>query len=233
MGHEIMLVLRATLATFVESLARFLPRALSALVVLVVGWLLATILRAVTRKVLTWIRLDSLIERVGAGEMLKRSGLPPPHRLVAGAVYWLTWAAVGSAMLEILGVAGGELLVADFVRFLPRVVAAAAILLAGFVVSSLAWRAALLGAVSAHMHAAKIIGAVVRALVMAATIAMALEQLGLGSGIMHTAFAITFGAVMLALAIAFGLGGRHAARRFLEQRLLSRGKVDEDGRSHL
>jgi hypothetical protein len=165
---------------------------------------------------------------------LRRSGFAPPHRLIAGAVYWLILACVGLAVLQLLGIAGVDLLLADLLRFLPRIVVSILVLLLGFAVSNLAWRAALLAAVNARVRSAKLLGTGLRVLLLVATSAIALEQLGIGSGVVHTAFAIAFGAVMLALSIAFGLGGRHAARRYIEQRLLARGSPDDDeGRSHL
>jgi hypothetical protein len=135
---------------------------------------------------------------------------------------------------QALGLSGMELLVADFVRFVPRLGAAILVLVIGFLVSGLAWRASLLAAVSAGMQGSKLLGMLVRSLVIVATVAMALEQIEIGRGVMHTAFALVFGAVMLATAIAFGLGGRHLARRFLEDRLLARDRADDDNEaSHM
>jgi hypothetical protein len=102
----------------------------------------------------------------------------------------------------------------------------------GVALSSLAWRVALLAAVNARFYSAKLVAGCARALVLVISVAMAFGQLGIGSGVLHTAFAIVFGALMLAAAIAFGLGGRHAARRFLEERLLARTKKEDDA-SHL
>ena len=224
----------AALRQFAASLMAYLPRILAALAILVVGLVLAAALRAVASRILKWIRFDQLIERVGAGELLRKISATPAHATVAKTVYWLTWIAVALAALKTLGVSGTDLLVSDFVRFLPRLAAAVLVLIVGFLLSSLAWRASLLAAVSAGMHAAKVIGALVRLLVIVAAIAMALEQVDVGHGVMHTAFAIVFGGIMLAVAIAFGLGGRHAARRFLEETLLAKGKdVDRDGGSHM
>jgi hypothetical protein len=62
---------------------------------------------------------------------------------------------------------------------------------------------------------------------------MALEQLGLGTAVALTAFAITFGALMLALAIAFGLGGRDAARQLLERQFGPKKDRDTDAAAHL
>jgi hypothetical protein len=62
---------------------------------------------------------------------------------------------------------------------------------------------------------------------------MALEQIGVAKAVVPTAFAITFGAVMLGLAIAFGIGGGGLARRILEQQFTEREGTDTDGSSHL
>ena len=234
MKESILDQLAAALRQFAASLMAYLPRLLAALAILVVGLVLAAALRAVARRILRWIRFDQVIERVGAGALLRKISAAPAHATVAKAVYWLTWTAVALAALKTLGVSGTDLLVSDFVRFLPRLATAVLVLIVGFLLSSLAWRASLLAAVSAGMQAAKLIGAFVRLLVIVAAIAMALEQVEVGHGVMHTAFAIVFGGVMLAAAIAFGLGGRHAARRFIEKTLLARGKdVDQDVGSHM
>jgi hypothetical protein len=233
MAEEFLVTLQAALRTFADALGRFLPKALSALALFVLGWLLASLLRVVVRKLLDWLRFEALLERLGATAVLEKVGAPAPHRVVAALVYWLTWAAVGLAMLEAVGVSGANLLVADFFRFLPRLAAAITILVVGFVFSTLAWRASILTAVNYRLQAAKLLGALVRVLVLIATLAMAFEQIDLGEGVLHTAFAITFGSVMFAAAIAFGLGGRHSARRYLEDKLLARGKDDDNGQSHL
>ena len=233
MGNDVVVTLRLALARFAESLAHFLPRILAALAIFVVGVLLTALLRAVTRRLLKWLRFDQLVERVGAGQVLTKIGAKPPHHLLGTAVYWLTWIAVVLAMLRALGLTAAEVLLSDFIRFLPDLAAAIVVVVLGFLLSGLAWRASLLAAVNARMQSAKLVGAMVRGLVLVGTLAMAFEQIGVGRGVMHTAFALVFGAIMLAVAIAFGLGGRHAARRYLEERLLARGRGEEDGPSHL
>jgi hypothetical protein len=228
MGKQILATLQQALREFVGSLAAFLPRLLAALAILAFGWLLAVLLRSVTRKLFRWVRLDQLVDRIGAGQPLGKLLGKPAHDVLARAVYWLTWIAVLLITFQALGLSGTDLLVADFVRFVPRLGAAILVLVIGFLLSGLAWRAALLAAVSAGMQGSKLLGTLVRSLVIVATVAMALEQIDVGRGVMHTAFALVFGAVTLATAIAFGLGGRHLARRFLEERLLARDRVEDD-----
>jgi hypothetical protein len=234
MGNSMIDQLSAVLSQFWTLLIAFLPRILAALAILLAGLILAAALRGISGRVLRWIKFDQVLERAGAGAFLRKLSPTPPHTTVAKAVYWLTWIAVMLAALQALGVSGTDILVADFMRFLPRLAAAVLVLVVGFLLSGLAWRASLLAAVSAGMHAAKLLGSLARVLVVVATIAMALEQIDVGHGVMHTAFAIVFGGVMLAAAIAFGLGGRYAARRFLDETLLTRNKnVDRDGGPHM
>ena len=234
MIHDILETVRAELAAFAVSLARLLPRILSALVILVLGWSLAAALRAITRRVLGWVRFNALAERMGATELLQKANAAAPDRIAASAVFWLTWLTVIAAAMQALGFAGAELLMADVVRSVPRIASGVFVLVLGIFLSNLAWRAALLGAVKAQMRSAKLLGALVRALTLIAAIAMALEQVQVGRNVIQTAFAIAFGAVMLAAAIAFGLGGRDLARRYLEQKLLARRKDDDrDEPSHL
>lgn len=232
MGNDLIVHLRAELVEFTSSLVRFLPHVLGALLILVLGWLTALLLRALARRMLSWLQFDRLVERAGGGDLLKRAGFGLPHAVVARAVYWLTWIAVLLAAMSALDIAGADVLISDFVRLLPNLAVALTVLIIGFAFSALSWQLTVLAAVNARLHSAKVLATLVRVLVLAASVAMAFEQLGIGRGVLHTAFAIVFGAVMLAMAIAFGFGGRHAARRFLEEDLLARGKKDERA-SHL
>jgi hypothetical protein len=72
-----------------------------------------------------------------------------------------------------------------------------------------------------------------RLLVIGTGVVMALEQLGLATGVVLTAFAITFGALMLGMAIAFGLGGRDAAKQLLERQFKATRERDSDAAPHL
>ncbi len=100
--------------------------------------------------------------------------------------------------------------------FLPRLGVGLVILVVGLVAANFAWRATLLAAVNSSLPSARLLSGRVRWLIVALTVAMALEQIGVAKTIMLTAFAIAFGAVMLGVAIAIGIGGGPVARRLLE-----------------
>ena len=87
--------------------------------------------------------------------------------------------------------------------------------------------------VRARLPGARLLSGALRLLVIAIGVVMALEQLGMATAVVLTAFAIAFGALMLGLAIAFGLGGRDAARQLLEQHLRPREGREDDPTPHL
>lgn len=219
MTQEFIEAMRAYLVEIVRACARFTPRLLAALLMLMLGFVVALALRAITRRVLQWLRFNALMERTGARQFLEHAKLNAPDQLVASLVFWLSWMVLLLAVLQTLGIAAVDALSRDFVQYLPKLFSAVVILVLGLFLSIVAWRAALLAAVNARLPAPKLVASLARAVTIVAAVAMALEQLEIGRQVILAAFAISFGALMLALAIAFGFGGRHAARRYLERRL--------------
>ncbi|MBI2163591.1 MAG: hypothetical protein HYU32_05565, partial [candidate division NC10 bacterium] len=116
-------------------------------------------------------------------------------------------------------------LVAVLLRFLPNLIVAALVMVAGWVLANFLAQAALIGAVNAQVAGAPLIAGAVRWLVLVFAGGAALTQLGIAREMVLLAFGIAFGGTVLALALAFGLGGKELAREILESRLR---KQDED-----
>ena len=110
---------------------------------------------------------------------------------------------------------------------------AASILFFGYVLSNFLGRAALIAAVNAGMKVSGLIGKLVQLSVFILAVTMSLEQLGIGSSAIIIAFALVFGGIVLALAIAFGFGGRDIAREYLEKKMQGKGEEEEDEINHL
>jgi hypothetical protein len=119
--------------------------------------------------------------------------------------------------VDVPGVPVRQPLVAAFIPYIPRLLAARAIVLGRLPAGNILWRATLLAAVNAQVPTPRVLAGVARALVLILAGAMALDQIAVARTIVFTAFAISFGAVMLGLAIAFGIGGGGVARRLLER----------------
>jgi hypothetical protein len=233
MTQMILDALFETATSYLAAVKAFLPRLVVASTVIFAGWLLAFVLRFLTRRVLALVHFEGLMTRLGAAEILKRGGLPPGEVLAGSLVFWLAFVGFLVSGLEVLGLKGLEGLLAGFLQFVPRLLIAGVILLLGLVAANFVWRATLIAAVNAGLASARLVAGAMRYLVVVLAIAMALEQLALAKTVVLTAFSIAFGGVMLGVALAFGIGGAPLARRILEQQLPEKRETDSDGAAHL
>jgi hypothetical protein len=179
------------------------------------------------------MNFDRLTLRSGASEMLRVADMPPADVLIAKIVFWIVWIGFIVSAVDTLQFGAFQGLVQEFFRFVPRFLVALLVLSLGFLVGNFLWRATLLASVNAGLPGARLLSGALRLLVIAIAVVMALEQLGMATAVVLTAFAITFGAVMLGLAIAFGLGGREAAQDLLERHFKGRKNRDTDAAPHL
>jgi hypothetical protein len=210
--------LLGALDAFFAGVMRFLPGLLAALLILALGLVLAWVLKVVVRKVLTTARFDRLADSLGISHVLHRADVSAtPSALVAAFLSWIVFLSLFMAGLTALQIHAIDELTAAFFLYLPRVFAAALILVAGSLLGNFLARAALLAAVNAGVAPARGVSLVVKLLIAILAFAMALEQLQIARSIVLAAFIISFGAVMLGLALAFGIGGKDLARRALER----------------
>ena len=203
----------------VHMVAEFLPRLLVMLVIVGVGLLVAYLLKTVLRAILRITRLDRLSEEAGASRFLRMAALPSMTELLSRSLFWVTWCGFILIGISILGVAGLQEQISRLFLLLPAIFVAILILFLGLVTANFFSRAALLAAVNAGYPSPKLVSWSIRFAIWALAISMALEQVGMARQTVIAAFSIIFGAFMLGLAIAFGLGGREIARDFLERNL--------------
>jgi hypothetical protein len=129
--------------------------------------------------------------------------------------------------VSVLGILGLQEQISRVFLFLPRLFVAMFVLFFGLLAASFFSRAALLAAVNANMPSARIVSLAVRSIIIVFVFSIVFEELGLAEQTMLVAFGIGFGAFMFGLAIAFGIGGRNLAQRFLEEKFV-RGKKEEN-----
>jgi small-conductance mechanosensitive channel len=203
----------------VHMIAEFLPRLVVMLVIIVVGLLIAFLLRHFLRMLLRLTKLDRVSEDAGASRVLRMADLPSMTELLSRSIFWITWIGFFLIGISVLGVAGLQEQISRLFRFLPEVFIAILILFLGLIIANFLSRTALLASVNAGLRSPLIISWSIRFAIWIMAISMALEELGLARQTVIAAFSIMFGASMLGLAIAFGLGGQHLARRTLERYL--------------
>jgi hypothetical protein len=220
-----------------DIVAEFLPRLLAMAIIFLLGWVVAWILQVMVRRLLVLVRLNRLFETKGLTQLLTQAALPLPAEIISRIVFWAVWVSFVLVGVNALGIPALQREISTFLALLPQFVIALLILFFGFLAANFFSRAALLAAVNANSPSPRLFSSFVRFLILLIAITMALERIGLARGVVLVAFSVSFGAIMMGLAIAFGLGGRDVARRILERRFAAGstdGKEDkEEEGSHL
>ncbi|HEX4783579.1 MAG TPA: hypothetical protein VH350_04515 [Candidatus Sulfotelmatobacter sp.] len=227
MREMIVSELSQALHELARGFAHYLPRLIVMLILAFVGWLIAYAVKVVVRSILRLIKFDKFSENTGASQLLSKAALPTAAEVLSRFVFWVTWLGFILLGVSVLGILGLQEQVGRFFIFLPRLFVAMFILFFGLLAASFFSRAALLAAVNANMRSARIVSMAVRTVIVVFVFSVVFEELGIAEQTMLVAFGIAFGALMLGLAIAFGIGGRNLAQRFLEERFV-RGRKEEN-----
>ncbi|GJG87844.1 hypothetical protein tb265_30250 [Gemmatimonadetes bacterium T265] len=194
----------------VAQLGTLVPNLLAALVILFAGYLLAKLIQRGVHRVLVRVRLNDALARGGVTTAVERSGAGVnPARLLANLVFWCVMFAVLLVAANALGLKSLADVFAELVGYIPSVIAAVVIVIAGILLGGFV--EGLIRASAGTIHGGPTLARVARVGVVVIAVFMALQELGVATEIVTTAFAILFGAVALALALSFGLGNRELA----------------------
>lgn len=207
---------RSTMRVITE-IANLLPGVVALIVALLVSAIVAWILSFILRRSLRGIDFDARLTRWGLSGLAEWSPAKSPTLLVTRSVTWVVM-FVGF----LIGIAAFDAtltsqLVIQMFGYLPNVLAAVLLLVVGAVLARFLARGILIGAVNMNIEHARLLSVGVKWLVLVLTAAMALEHLGIGGNIVELAFAILFGGIVLALALAVGLGGKDLVSRSLDR----------------
>lgn len=206
---------------FLSKVALFLPSLLAALLILLGGWVLAKFIRLLVFRFLLAIRFDVAGEKAGIDDILIRADIrQSPAELVATLVHWLMMLLVVMTAINTLGLAAVAELLNQVLLYIPKVIAAVVVLILGLFFANFMAGVIRTAAANAGLPEADVLANVARYGLVVFTGAVTLHELGVGAELVHSAFTIVFGAVALALALAFGLGCKDVARdwvmRYLE-----------------
>jgi len=213
---------------FWERVLQFLPDILTSLLIFILGIVLGLIFKKLFLRFFNTIKVDRFSERYGFIEILKKGGIKEPISFILSRLIgWLTIIIISIVALRSLNVPAIEQILEKFFLYLPNIFVAVIIIFFGYLLSNFLGRTALIAAVNAGWKVSGLIGRFVKLTVFLLAVTMALEQLGIGRETIVIAFAIIFGGVVLALAIALGLGGRDIAKEYLEKKIKGEEKKDE------
>jgi hypothetical protein len=200
-----------------SGIANFLPGVLALIVILLLTLIVASIVRVAMRRFLRRIDFDKIVYRWGVSEV---TGWSPQRSSSDVAVRIVNWCIVLIGLMLGINALDGALtsmLVVRLFDYIPHVLAAVIILAVGTFAARFLARSVLIGAVNFKIQSARLVSLGVKWMVIVLAAAMALEHLGIGGQIVTVAFAILFGGIVLALALALGLGSKDMVSRFWQK----------------
>ena len=193
----------------------FLPNIIGFLVILVVGYFIAKLVKTIAAKALEKVGLDKTLHESEAGQYAEKvSPGSKPSRLIGAIAFWLIFVFVLSAAIGALGIPAVTTFMNEVLAYLPNVIAAVIIfVLAGAVAGLIG---GLVHKTMGDTPTGKLLRAAVPGLVMVIAVFMILNQLHIAEEIVTITYAALLGSLALGMALAFGLGGRDVAGRMLE-----------------
>jgi hypothetical protein len=221
---------------FLGKVLTFLPNLLAMITILIVGFFIAWVLRVFLLRFLKAIQFDKVSERWGFSQVISKGGMAySPAILLSRFFFWVVVLITLILGINALEVAATQNFISQFFNYLPHLFAAILILVVGYLVAAFLGQTILIAAVNAQMESAKFLSRAVRWFIIVLSMTMALYHLGIAEKVIIVAFTITFGGIVLALAIAFGWGGRELAKDFLERHYKEKEKKKEgpDQISHI
>jgi hypothetical protein len=221
-------VLLEPIRASLHQIGAFLPRVLLAIAILIVGWLAAKAIRFALVRTLRALNFNVVTEKAGIDGFLRQGGGDVDTIRVLGALaYWLVLLAAVMIAFNSLDLAYVTDLVGRVVLFVPRVMVAVVVLVFGAYFARFVAAAFTTYLRNVGVTEAGVLGRLVLYAIMVFVVLIALDQLGLGEVLRQT-FLIIVGALALALALAFGLGGQRRAAELIER--WTRPGVEDDPR---
>lgn len=215
---ELTAVVTGAWNAFATKITVFLPKLLGAMIIFVVGLITAKLIKMGVVRLLKLLRFDTAAEKTGVKGFLEKGNITKTSSEIVGIlIYWFVMILAIIASLDAMGLPIVSDILNDIFLYIPNVVAAIIVLVLGFLLGSLLSAVVRTAASNAGFATHEGLGKTALYAVIFFSVSVALIQLGIGEEIVASAFIITFGAAALALALAFGLGGKDVAADYLKR----------------
>ena len=212
---------------FLVQLGTFLPKLLLAIIILVAGWLLAKFIKMAVVKGLQAINFHVLTEKAGIDGFLKQGGIKSGMAGVLGILgYWLVILMTLMVAFNGLGLTYVTELVSQIVMFIPKVVVAVLILAVGLYFARFISQIVSAYSKNVGMEDAELLGRIAQYAIMVFVVLIALDQVNVVTDIIRQTFMLLLAGIVLALALAFGIGGQKAAGDLLARWWPKKGSHD-------
>ena len=204
--------------TVLAQISQFMVNALLVIIILLIGWLLSKVIRSVVSKTLKTAKLNELSSRIELDKLLSKGGITYSLSDLIGVIcYWLGLLVTFMVAVNSVGLTIAADLLNKVVLYIPNVIAALFILILGMFVSTLLKNIVQTAASNAGLNQGKLLAQVVETIVIAFAVFVGLEQLQIGIRITELTISIVLGSLGLGLALAFGLGCKDIAGKFVAE----------------
>jgi hypothetical protein len=228
MWEQINAVLTQASSRIVAGIVNFLPGLLALIVIVLATFTVAALIRVGLRRFLRGIDFDGLVARWGFSELAQWSPQRQPALLIIRVVSWSIMILGLLIGISALDAALPSLLVVRVFAYIPNVIAALVVLTVGIFTARFMARSVLISAANMRIQSARLLSLGVKWMLLVLAAAMALQHLGIGGSIVTLSFAILFGGIVLALALAVGLGSKDMVSRSWQQQ-----SRPEEGAEHI
>ncbi|MEZ5524279.1 MAG: mechanosensitive ion channel [Pseudomonadales bacterium] len=195
------------LTSSINEIIQHLPNIAGALILLILGWLVARFVQVATVKLLNY--LNRFLDRVLTGRpraiIRFSSGIT---RFVAAVFFWITLFLFLTAAMRVAGLLGVAAWLEQIVTFLPAIIFGGVIILSGYLLSCLVRELAVSAAQSASLSEVELIGKIAQAITFVTALIIGLKQLGIDVSFITIMLGIASASLLLGFAIAFGLGSK-------------------------
>ncbi|HSI44955.1 MAG TPA: hypothetical protein VK950_02160 [Methylophilus sp.] len=208
----------SSLNQFWIELVNFVPKLLAVIVILFFGWLVAKFVRVGVKRLLEITQFDAFAKRSGLESFMRSANLNVTlSGIISQVIYWLVILLFVITCANSLGMTEVAMLLRELASYLPHIIVAILVVIFGTLFARFINRLVFAWLHSIKFEQALVISTSAEYCIQILAIFIGLEQLGIGMQLIHALFVIVFGAVFLALAIAFGLGGKDWAAKVIEQ----------------
>lgn len=194
----------------------YAPRLISALILVLIGYLISWIVKVILGQALYRAGLDALLQRAGLSDGLERIGIRDvSRRVIPSIVFWLAMLVFVQSAATLVGLASIAAGISAFFAFLPNLFSAALILLVGNALAEFLSRAVTGYARESGVGFARSLGGAISAFTLAVVVIIALGQLQVDTRILNILTIVVFSGLSLGLALTFGLGTRDTTRNLI------------------
>ncbi len=204
--------------TVLAQVGQFMVNILLVLIILLIGWVVAKVIRTATTRGLRLVKLDELSDRLELDTLLEKGGIPYSlSELIGALVYWVVLLITFVVAVNAVGLTVAADLLNKIVLYIPNVIAAIFILILGMFIATLLKNIVTTTANNAGLSQGAFLSKITEIIVVAFAVFIALEELNIGIRITELTLSIVLGSIGLGLALSFGLGCKELAGRFMSE----------------